>query len=99
MRLQTLAALIFTRTPRHAVTHRVGDDDNDNDDSDDDDSDDDDCDVQAAAPAGGGGGEQVRGQGPAAGGGSCQRQNCRGYHPAGVAHTQIYLEMIFYEPT
>ena len=72
MRLQTLAALIFTRTPRHAVTHRVGDDDNDNDDSDDDD-----CDVQAAAPVAGGG-EQVRGQGPAAGGGSCQRQNCRG---------------------
>ena len=92
MRLQTLAALIFTRTPRHAVTHRVGDDDND-------DSDDDDCDVQAAAPVAGGGGEQVRGQGPAAGRGSCQRQNCRGYHPAGVAHTQIYLEMIFYEPT
>ena len=25
MRMQTLAALIFTRTPRHAVTHRVGD--------------------------------------------------------------------------
>ena len=39
MRLQTLAALIFTRTPRHAVTHRVGDDD-DNDDSDDSDDND-----------------------------------------------------------
>ena len=92
MRLQTLAALIFTRTPRHAVTHRVGDDDNDNDDSDDDD-----CDVQAAAPAGGGGGEQVRGQGPAAGGGSCQRQNCRGqcYHPHSWSCLYSELEVMF----
>ena len=51
----------------------------------------DDGDVQAAAPAAGGG-DQVRGQGPAAGRGSCQRQNCRGqcWYPCGVGHLQSW---------